>query len=382
LKDDEEIEFVNQLTKRTNAPGKSNSQEYCFIDPNSIRTILDAEFQQTFIATKEFEERIAVIHSLANGDGILATYVTNLDQPLWKCDQLASNQLSGSEREIFRKFEAQQLTNVENDGINQRDLSAYYDKKRQEYAIARNAERKMYQRMTDREIDGLQEDLVDKLNSSLTSYETTGEQHNAEKEWAVLYRKNVSTAPSYAFDWSGGAWINCDSYLAGMFSSLEEVEISVDQSPDDLVVYQCINSTKSLITLSNSNDTYQAKFPVTRIADDTYCLAISKLENGFLYGQQVYKPGETPMVKLELQEVTAAELKSKLVQLDPGNIELVQQLDREDKLLKKEKKSRARASQLDQQITDLIDQQKIEVAYRKLLKEVISTCGLSQIAAN
>ncbi|MBX9852756.1 MAG: hypothetical protein K2X86_13515, partial [Cytophagaceae bacterium] len=60
----------------------------CGIDPAIIKTIKSKKFQNTFLATKEFEARLKVIFKTCRND-ILEIYINNLDKNLWEADELA-----------------------------------------------------------------------------------------------------------------------------------------------------------------------------------------------------------------------------------------------------------------------------------------------------
>ena len=62
----------------------------CGINPASIQTIWNKKFNQTNLATKEFEERMPWIHRTCE-NAILDLYIQNLDKNLYEVDQMAEN---------------------------------------------------------------------------------------------------------------------------------------------------------------------------------------------------------------------------------------------------------------------------------------------------
>ncbi len=112
------------------------------IDPARIAAIHTAEFQNTLIATKEFEERLQVIFSLGN-PGMLDLYVNNLDKKLYQIDSMAMNMAGG---EQFRGFYARHDGGVAVSQSHMKELQEYYQKKQE---AARTASERTYNGRTD-----------------------------------------------------------------------------------------------------------------------------------------------------------------------------------------------------------------------------------------
>lgn len=369
-KEEEDIPRPNTIDKYKKNASESNA--YCFVEPLSIKSLINEKFQHTFIATKEFEERLKVIHTLEDGDKILSIYINNLDQPLWKSDQIAAKELTGEEKVRFQKFEEQRLTNVESNGINQAELTAYYNEKRREYALARLEEHERLKKISIDELNTLQQKLLDQVNNPQQAIENTQGNPKSEEKWRILNRNNVSQRPSYKVSWYSGSWMNLDCYSIG--ANPQSVDILVDDSENpDLSVYQCLVSLKTLVTINKINKRYQAKFPENE-ANDTYCLAISKKDNGFLYAERKYNPGTESEIQLSLEKISASELKTKLLLLSPLNSLIISTMAEENNRITKELEIRSRASTIDTEINAIIEQAKIEDEYRNILKEAISNC--------
>ncbi len=97
----------------------------CGINPASIQTIWNKKFNQTNLATKEFEERMPWIHRSCT-NAILDLYIQNLDKNLYEVDQLAAEQLDGSLKAKFLQFAALKQGKVETSSTAQQELNAYY----------------------------------------------------------------------------------------------------------------------------------------------------------------------------------------------------------------------------------------------------------------
>lgn len=73
------------------------------INPARIMAIWSDKFANTFIATREFEERMQFIHRTCREE-ILDLYVNNIDKSLSEVDRMVSEKLSGSLRHKFLEF--------------------------------------------------------------------------------------------------------------------------------------------------------------------------------------------------------------------------------------------------------------------------------------
>lgn len=73
------------------------------IEPEYIRSIWDPKFNNTILATKEFEERLKVIFTTCN-NSILGMYMQNLDKSLWELDSVAATLCSEPQKQQFIDF--------------------------------------------------------------------------------------------------------------------------------------------------------------------------------------------------------------------------------------------------------------------------------------
>mgnify|MGYP006089777081 CR=1 FL=1 len=113
------------------------------INPAKVKVIWNKKFNNTILATKEFEERMKVIHE-SHQDRILQVYVSNLDKPLWYSDSIASH-MDESTTQKFRRFYKQKKG-----GVNVKDklankLSNYFNKKHEEFTSKSATAFKEYQ---------------------------------------------------------------------------------------------------------------------------------------------------------------------------------------------------------------------------------------------
>lgn len=103
-----------QKSHQSGLTDTSSDDEYsdCGIDPIKVKTIKENAFENTFIATKEFETRMQAIHRTFD-QRVLDLYVNNTDKQLWVVDSMASQLLANEvDKEVFLKFSREKLTNV------------------------------------------------------------------------------------------------------------------------------------------------------------------------------------------------------------------------------------------------------------------------------
>ncbi|NOQ70588.1 MAG: hypothetical protein GQ574_01220 [Crocinitomix sp.] len=102
----------------------------CGVNPASVKTIWNSKFNNTNLATKEFEARMPFIHQTCN-NSILELYVNNLDKNLCTIDSMAMRRLSGSNRKAFSNFALKGQGQVTVTTSAQQSLNAYYALKKQ-----------------------------------------------------------------------------------------------------------------------------------------------------------------------------------------------------------------------------------------------------------
>lgn len=139
----------------------SNASLFCGINPASIKTLKDKQFQNTLIATREFEQRLRAIFAICKGNpyartqqypsdstipsssdidiqAILDIYIFNTHRNLWELDSMAMDllktggQCTSGDCLTFRGFAQQRLGNVRNAPKTGHVLSGHYAEKLQQ----------------------------------------------------------------------------------------------------------------------------------------------------------------------------------------------------------------------------------------------------------
>lgn len=312
---------VGTIQKNISSTAKTNS---CYIDPLSIKAIKAKPFENTFLATKEFEVRLKALHKISNAQNFFDMYVNNLTKNLSDVDQMVANKLSGKNKSIFQAFANEKLTNVENNNIHIEELKAFYNSSRKAYQKEVAEAKAKYKSLNEKELASLQDQLDQMYRNQY-----------------IIPTMTVASTPSYKVSWYDVGWINLDCYLPYLKNGQQTVSITTNEKSRGAKVYQCLNLIKTVVPLTLNNGKYEAHFPRkgSEGSDqmvNTYCLGI-KEENGKLqYAQKIYNPYSTNGVRLDWVDISEDGLYEKLKQLSPMNDYLLTSLHREKENIKKE----------------------------------------------
>jgi len=402
----------------------------CYINPQSIKTIRAEEFANTFLATKEFKQRLAILHQMPDAQKLFDIYVNNLDADLWVSDEEVANNLSGSDKAYFTEFAKEKLTNVENDGIYQKQLSAYYNKKKKANITKTIALQKAYAKESTAEL--LKEQA--KLNSIIKEYNSLSAENNKNysalaslssetsniddvgkskrakpikprKVRKPIFTKSlVNSQSSYATTWYQTGWMNIDSYLHALGSDPKTVSINGGLDVEDkkgkvrTKIYQCLNTLKVVIPLVVIDKVAKAKFPNKKSAEsksmrNTYCIGLRKQGGTLEMAYRNYSPYQSDNVQLTWEVIEQDKLIERLKALPGFNSGLISAVKSEQKAIKEalareQKRKEVAAKRVELQKD--IDIQKVEVdrlqkildaenAFIMTLKDVVDKCGFNEV---
>jgi len=130
-------EFRSHLLKLKYFEGGESLEQVASpqINPATIKTIWQVEFNNTNLATTQFEERLFWIHK-ACSQSVLELYINNLDKPLSEIDSMAIDRLSGTAKAKFIEFAKRNDGKVDLDDSASKRLSEFYKRKSKVYAKA------------------------------------------------------------------------------------------------------------------------------------------------------------------------------------------------------------------------------------------------------
>ncbi|MGV6860766.1 MAG: c-type cytochrome [Putridiphycobacter sp.] len=117
------VDFHEEPSKSGDLPLIKDEQKG--INPASIKTIWNSKFNNTNLATKQFEERLVWIHKSCNQQ-VLDLYINNLDKTLAEIDSMVIPLVSGVVKTKFIEFAKRNDGKVEVGDAATEKLSAYY----------------------------------------------------------------------------------------------------------------------------------------------------------------------------------------------------------------------------------------------------------------
>lgn len=305
-----------------------------FIDPLSIKTIKTSRFQNTFIATQEFETRLQAMHSMKKGAVILETYVKNVSEPLWKCDEMAAKLLVGEEKEIFKAFAAQRLTNVQNDGIHQEALLEYYTNQRKAFRMEKRKNWKEIRSKTTKELLDLCQSVESALESperlATLQAEANGRVPANSKMMQVSSRMGVTARNdgngSYSFTWYSNSWCNIDRFLMDLGPTPYLTAVNTNKHEKDMKVYQCVRQLNNVIGLNNESGSYQALTSKNGYQGETFCMGMLMQGTQLLFDARSYIPSSDRMIDLNLEPTSPEDFYLELCSLAPEESDIAKRL--------------------------------------------------------
>ena len=363
---DAEIDAVIQYADGVNGP-KYDDVRACGINPAMIKTIWSEEFQNTFIATPEFRERLALIHEIKN-PALLDLYVTNLDKNLFELDSMAARLLGVGEpnraHEKFLVFAARRDGNVRNNTTQFQKLCEFYQKKTRAYteAIAKT-EKKFWDKqreLDDKFVQKSSKHWADSFKRVTQNFQEEFETNLKDVKRQLGYDTTtkfiqVSTQPVYNVVVTNTGWNNVDKYVfdateqrkdmsytdpqTGKTATLTytplEVNIVNASQYDQVYVYLLPDKLSSFMRMNGSAGRFSEKLNGI-MTYDLVCIGY-KGEIPFFYSQKAINPGT---YNFELKQTNQRQLDRELKRSGPGS--QTKEIKKELEFLKYEIKDKLR----------------------------------------
>ena len=284
------------------------------IDPARIKALKDSHFNNTLIATHEFEKRLKYIFYTCNKD-ILEIYVRNLDKNMWELDQMAADKLSSNPMmaKVFKRFAAEKLTNVKDAPEQAQLMSDYYEK----------------------QLGKIESELGSNKNDMLKLL--AAKQHVAdsvtEAYQKLLWKREKYRMERYKFRWTDMGWVNIDTPARTIVASGQainndlklEVKVANGKSYDRVHVYTIYSDINSLYKLNtddkethyvgNSKDrtTYMKR------GNKAFIIAVAyKGDNAWL-GVKEFTTGSTELINIAVSKSSQETINSTMNDLEKGN---------------------------------------------------------------
>ncbi len=127
-------------------PVDNSDVSSCEIEPSRIHAIWNRKFNNTLLATKEFEERLQVIFKTCN-HSILDLYIKNMDKNMCEIDKIAATMCGGEQSHKFEEFANRKNGGVSIERSHMTKLARYMEEKRKIYHDATvSTLKKMYEK--------------------------------------------------------------------------------------------------------------------------------------------------------------------------------------------------------------------------------------------
>jgi cytochrome c553 len=204
----------------------------CGIDPARIKVVHSNIFENTLIATKEFESRMPFIHQTCRND-ILELYVNNLEKNLWEIDEMAALKLGTNKlAPRFLQFAALKQTRIKEGRKDAALLSNFYNKRLKQVneELAGFKKKEIKERVVqDKEVE-----------------------HIAEKYRNLLFKREKYRMEKYGFSWTQTGWVEVGKLAVWTERSLQA---SVEKGRDyDATYVYLVNASIESIYRLNTDD--------------------------------------------------------------------------------------------------------------------------------
>ncbi len=421
-KDSANVVNVNPKITYLNIYNSAEGGTTCYINPQSIQTIVSEKFANTFLATKEFEQRLKVLHEMPNAQNLFDKYVNNLNKNLWEVDQMVADRLSGENKKRFQDFASQKLTNVKHESIYQKQLTEYYNtqkkklieekKKRQEKYASKRLEELVveraklqsmineYNRLSRSSTANSSESNTNNYAVNNSGYQSLVGARKPPINLPILSQAKtnvINSTNTYSTTWFKSGWMNIDSYLHALGKNPKDVEIHCSKerkASNKTKIYQCLNSLKAVIPLVILNQIAHAKFPKKhtaegRLSRSTYCVGLRNNLGNTELAYQEYDPYSTTKISLNWEQVDPRDLIKTLRALPGFNHNIIRDLKAEKKALDEQLKQQNLSKEIKKKqqsllkemkvtkevITDIEKELSLENAFMETLQKVVDKCA-------
>lgn len=222
---------------------QARRQKKCCIDPISIKAIKNNRFQNTLLATREFEARLQWIFRTCEQD-VLEIYVKNLDKNLWELDEMAYQYLQKNKHDLakqFKQFAEQKLGKVKNGG---------------EYAIALRAFYEKEMKNIENELEKIKANANEEIAKQNEIVAQKTKEYNQ-----LLVRQETHRMQAYGFIMTEVGWVNIDVPFGQIEKKWQygtlNVKLTNEQKFDRVHFYIIYESIEALYGLqSNDSKTF------------------------------------------------------------------------------------------------------------------------------
>lgn len=257
----------------------------CGINPAKIKAIWNEKFDNTLLATREFEQRLYWIHK-DGSDKLLDLYTNNLNRPMYVTDSIIASAGDHIYRDKFLAFFKERAGSVNISAKQAKRLKEYFALKTKAYTLAAaKTQNALWNKQ--RELDNI---AASKQSQHLNDEDERNSQNfteefdvNLKEAYRQLGYKPTNSRPpskaSYNVIISSTGWCNVDRYVyesvtnrttldfvdgtTGKTAHIKYAPVSfqIDQSDrfDKLLVYLLPDKLSSFMPVNGANGLYSEK---------------------------------------------------------------------------------------------------------------------------
>jgi hypothetical protein len=297
------------------------------VSPSTIQAIWSNEFQNTLLATREFEERMCWIHASQDND-VLELYINNLDRNLWEIDSMAALLISFDYvKEKFVAFAARKDGKVKKGVTSLQSLRDYYQVRSKAYRAAAIKTNDSYW-AKQKELDSSAERKREQYNDKAVKRQADNFQQEFQLNLKEAYRqlgydtsKSFQPPPPevYQVQVTNTGWNNIDREVLEATANRTTLdvtdpatgkraviqyqpvsfEVEQPQQYERLYVYLLPDKLSSFMRVDSSIDGKYAENLNELIQYNAVVIGY-KGEQAFYYTQAGVKPGEYKNIRLEV----------------------------------------------------------------------------------
>lgn len=293
------------------------------IEPSKIKAIWNKKFQNSLMATREFEERLQLIYKTCNPE-ILNLYVKGMKQPLYKLDKEAARLAFGNKIKAFKRFAARKEGRVKMNDKTISLLNSYYQKKSKLYSKASekayndywnkelNKDKQANEKRAEKRASNIKrkhQNFTDELERNMVSmFKQAGIPYPTIITASATPFNSIIPEQSYSFPLTSLGWKNIDRVTADATRrresvtfkngkkkaslSYSELNIKIEKSDsyDYSLVYLTSPTLTSYLKLKEENNIYSYK--VNDSLNYNLIIISYKGDKAFLAKRELIKKGK------------------------------------------------------------------------------------------
>ena len=275
------------------------------IDPSAIKTIKEAPFAQTLIATKAFEKRMRYLH-FAKEQAALEVYIQNLDWDMARCDEKVAQILGkGSAYQTqFKAFARENLGNIKDVPPSVKLLGDYYSKQ------LKKTRNQLVQ-------------LKKALDKDLETKAVLAQKKRADYQ-KILYKRAEYRLDKFGFKLKKMGWIRIAEAIKPLEKFDLEIQVKHGEKYDRVLVYAVDKRISSIFAFKSSDKTlfregYQGDpFLLYNKMQEAEAIVVAYKGKEVFYDKATFTV--TPVIRVQLapQIITPTMLNATLHKMESG----------------------------------------------------------------